>query len=855
MPGDDPQSETHRLRCDRSVTFHAFARASRDVRSATGRAWIVRSCLIAVLAAPALLSAHSAGAQEETVTKMELLTSTGIILLAVFCGAMSFAIMSAFWLIRERGRILTDNGGLMHRIADLRAANERLDALVNASDQCIVVWNDDAARPAILGRLSGSRGIPVKKSDFLAFGRWLATDSAIAIEAALRRLRSEAASFELALVSREGEVLEAQGRVSGSHAFVRFMKLSEERSALSLLKTDNDQLRATLDLVQELFEVLPHPVWLRDVTGRLYWANSAYAKSIDCENGNEAVERNIELLDRDQRSQIAARQHDGRAFWGSMPLVISSDRRMFDIAEQMGAGGSAGMALDRGEAEVIRATLRQTIETHAQTLDHLATAVAMFDSSQQLLFYNSAFQNLWNLSDGFLSGKPTNAQVLDAIRAEGRLQEFPDWRKWREVQLEIYQALEAREDWWHLPDGQTLRVVSNPHSQGGATWVFENVTEQLTLQSNYNALIRIQGETLDNLNEAVAVFGLDGRLRLCNPAFFRFWGLEEPPTGAEAHISTLTERCRDDLADDRNWRLIVEAITGFDDARGDLTGRLETAQGEIFDFSLVRLPEGQTMLALSDVTAAVNIERALKERNEALEQADHLKNRFIQHVSRELRAPLTSIAGFSELLATPEIGRLNAKQSEYVGHISQSADVLTAVIDDILDLATIDAGAMSLDIEEVDLNDTIMQCADELAPMMEEHSIQLQIELASGAETLDADSQRLRQIIRNLMNNAVSFSPDGGTVTVSASRNEEFIDIAIADQGPGVAEENRESIFARFEGRSTGERRKGVGLGLSLARSFCELHGGTLHVEPAGKRGACFVCRLPQRQEYVRQAA
>ncbi len=187
--------------------------------------------------------------------------------------------------------------------------------------------------------------------------------------------------------------------------------------------------------------------------------------------------------------------------------------------------GYAGIAIDRNEVESVRATLKQTIATHAHTLDHLATAVAMFDKDRRLQFYNSSFQKLFGLAPSFLESQPDNAQVLDAIRAERKLPEVPDWRKWREGQLEIYKALEAREDWWHMPDGRTLRVVVNPHNQGGATWVFENVTEQLELRTNYNSLMQIQGETLDNLSEAVAVFGSDGRLKLCNPAFQSIWNL------------------------------------------------------------------------------------------------------------------------------------------------------------------------------------------------------------------------------------------------------------------------------------------------------------------------------------------
>ncbi|MGI9400547.1 MAG: PAS-domain containing protein, partial [Rhizobiaceae bacterium] len=642
--------------------------------------------LLAILTAILIAPAFAFAAANDPVPYRPFILSfstTDTILLAVFGGAMSFAILSAVWMIRERGSLNESNQQFRQRLSDLRATNERLEALVNVSDQRTVVWEGSDSRPEVLGALSKSSGAPIDRQDFLAFGRWLTPDSAINFENALSKLRGNAEAFDLPLITHIGGVLEAQGRTSGSHALVRFVELTGERSALSQLETEHARLNATFGTLQSLFQTIGSPVWLRDSAGNLFWTNNAYAQAVDCKDGAEAVERGVELLDSAQRRSVSRVQDADGSYSGSLPAVIAGDRRILEVAETRNEAGSAGIALDRNDIEDIKAILRRTTETHAQTLDHLATAIAMFDGGQRLQFYNSSFQKLWGLEPAFLSSKPTNSEVLDAIRASNRLPDFPDWRKWCEDQLEIYKAVDTREDWWHLPSGETLRVVCNPHSQGGATWVFENVTEHLALQSNYNSLMKMQGETLDKLSEAIAVFGQDGKLKLYNPAFARFWAMDSEELDKGVHISVLNQQSASRLTDTAKWDEISEAITGLYDVRDDMTGRLEIDGGEIFDFRLIRLPEGQTMLAMADITASVNVERVLKERNEALEQADHLKNRFIQHVSYELRAPLTSISGFSELLGDSQIGSLNQKQSEYVGHVTSSADTLKAVIDDI----------------------------------------------------------------------------------------------------------------------------------------------------------------------------
>ncbi len=778
-----------------------------------------------------------------------LFSSYEITFMALFGGAMSFALLSAFWLIRERTRIARENASLHQRVADLRAVNERTDALINVADQRIVVWNGADERPQILGALSAASGAPQMRAEFLSFGKWLDSNSSASFESALRQLRLNAVAFDLPLVSKTGGVMEAQGRTSGSHAFVRFIETSGSRAAHARLQAQHGGLQSTFELLQKLFEALPSPVWLRNAAEQLIWVNTAYAKAVDRELPEDVVADRLDLLDRKERLKVAALQSESGLFAGELPAVVAGDRRMLGLTEVRDEHGTAGIAFDRSETQHVKATLRQTIASHQQTLDQLQTAVAMFDARQKLQFYNASFQALWGLEESFLSAQPTNAQVLDACRASHKLADRPDWRKWRDQQLTVFQALEARQDIWHLVDGQTLRVVTNPHNQGGATWVFENMTEQLELQSNYNALMRLQGETLDNLNEAVAVFGANGKLRLCNPAFVTLWRLEPGQHVAGTHISRLSGPCRARLTGAKSgqgsWEDIVLAITGLNEQRGDVSGRLETVDGAALDYSIVPLPDGQTMLTFTDVTAQVNVERALHDRNEALEQSDILKNRFLQHVSLELRAPLTTISGFAEMLAMPEIGKFNPKQAEYLSHISAASNQLKVVVDDILDLATIDAGAMEIAAEPTAIAPVVETCLSELAGEMAAHGVRTEVQIGAEARMVIADPARLTQIIHNLLSNAISVSPDGGLVTIASTIVGEMVEISVSDNGPGVSREDRQWIFNRFEARSVANRRKGPGLGLSIVMSFVSLHGGTVHVEDAEQRGAKFVCRFP----------
>lgn len=783
------------------------------------------------------------------------LGSAEVILLALFGGAMSFAMMAAFWLIRERNRVADENRQLRQSLANYKATNERNGALVNIDDQRIVVWNGTQETPTVIGNLTAAIGAPDPASEFLCFGKWIASASCKTFEDALSRLRNKAEAFDMPLQTNGGSVIEAQGRTSGAYAFVRFIELSGERAALANLEAEHTKMLATFDSIQTLFDRIDMQVWLSKADGSIYWANEAYAKAVEAIDSVAAIDNDARLFDRAERKQIRTALGKQEYFTGSLPAIISGDRKIVEVVEVTSDVGGAGIAVDRSSVEEIRNTLQQTIANHSLTLDQLTTPIAIFDDEKKLQFFNSSFQELWQLESGFLESHPSNADVLGALREEKRLPAQSDWRKWRDGQLDIYQALEARVEWWHLPDGKTLRVVANPQTLGGATWIFEDVTEELELKSNYKSLMRVQGETLDHLSEAVAVFSSDGKLRLSNPALWKMLRIKDDDIEHGTHISEFSKKLNEKVKSDEVWEGIVGVVTGYDDERGNRTGRLYLEEGKIVEYSLVPLPDGRTMLTLVDVTANVNFELALTERNDALEEAGNLKNRFLKHVSYELRTPLTTISGFGELLSMPQTGKLNEVQSEYLDHVNTSSTILKAIIDDILDLATIDAGAMELELQEFEIAPAITSVVDNLSAFLEENHVSIKTDIGPEASNIIADSTRFRQIIYNLISNAINHSPDGGNIIVDSSVENGNVLISVSDQGPGVPDEERDKIFSRFESSTKGNARKGAGLGLSIVKSFMQLHDGDVYIEPANGRGAKFVCTFPANPDRLSVAA
>src|SRR6218665_2091800 len=299
------------------------------------------------------------------------------------------------------------------------------------------------------------------------------------------------------------------------------------RAELAELKLDRDRLQSALTSFHTLLDAIDLPVWVRGTDGAITWVNEAYSYAVEAQNAGDAVKEGKELLATIAREKIRAVSTYDTPFREKVSTVVRGNRTFFEVVDTRNINGSAGMATNISDVEAVREELNRTLKSHAETLDHLATPVATFDGAQRLQFYNQAFQRLWELDMGFLERKPDNGEILDRLRAAGKLPEQLNWKQWKETALSVYQAIDTQSDLWHLPNGQTLRVFATARPQGGATWVFENLTEKVDLETRYNTLVQVQGETIDHLSEGVAVFGPDGRIKLSNPAFRAVWGVSE----------------------------------------------------------------------------------------------------------------------------------------------------------------------------------------------------------------------------------------------------------------------------------------------------------------------------------------
>jgi PAS domain-containing protein len=293
------------------------------------------------------------------------------------------------------------------------------------------------------------------------------------------------------------------------------------------------------------------------------------------------------------------------------------------------------MAIDRTEVETMRAELARMIEAHRRVLDQLATGVAIFNVDRKLIFYNTAFRSLFDLDAGLLDQTPTDASLLDTLRTARKLPEEQDFRLWKQQLYEAYRAVESKEHMWHLPDGRTLRVVTTPNPEGGVTYLYDDVTERLDMHRRYDALIKVQSETLDHLVEAVAVFGSDGRVRLHNPAFQRMWKLSPEALDLHPHVEAVTAWTQALHDDNAVWRNLRAAVTAIDE-REPIVARIERRDGMTIDMTTMPKP---TAPRWSPSRTSATAECASCASATRRWRRPTASRSVVHHVSYELRSP------------------------------------------------------------------------------------------------------------------------------------------------------------------------------------------------------------------------
>ena len=754
------------------------------------------------------------------------------LIFAAAAGSVSLAICAVLWGIAGRRALERRVAALM---ADL-AARQIRDNTVEASSEAFEI--------ALLVVKDGQAAL-VAGADSLAACRRLlnvAGEDAGSVVAALmaadpdhaRRLEAlfengEPCAFE---VRARDEAVSVEGRAAGALVWLRLSVVAGEAGALP-----------SAARFAAFLNVRSAPAWISAPDGSPAWVNQPWLDAVGVRTVEDAAARKL-TFDATANAMAAEAAQSGEPKEMLRWAPINGARRAFQITADPLEGGGVGMwTFDVTEAEETGEALRRHVDAHDRTLNHIAEAVAIFSQARRLSFHNTAFADLWGLELAWLAERPTHGEILDRLRQRRRLPESADYTRWKADQLGRYEALTpATEDRWVLPDGRTLKVLVQPHPLGGLLLLFTDITGELRLKSQFNALIQVQKATLDKLNDAVAVFGSNGRLKLHNEAFETFWNISATQLQAAIDFEGVVELCLPTLHDQTFWRDLKARIADPDPkARAPVQDEIITSDRRIVAWQSRPLPDGATLIGFSDVTATRRLEGALADREAALDESQRLKRDFVGNVSYELRTPLTTIIGYSELLERSGEG-LSDRGRNHVAAVRTAATQLARSIDDVLDMAQIDANEMALDLEDVVMSKLILDAVNRWSPEAESSRLNLTASCDEDIGLIRGDVKRLGQILNHLVENAIRQTPAGGAISITSRKGAGEIRLEVSDTGRGIPFNVQAHIFDRFIGRERG----GPGLGLALVKALVELHGGWVALQSEPGAGATFTCHLPE---------
>ena len=680
------------------------------------------------------------------------------------------------------------------------------------------------------------------------------------LEANVRETQRSGKAFmqKLALRGSERRLL-VRGNIADSQvypngaALLWFFDLTDTVRESERLESEAKTARNAFAALAGLIEAAPIPMWHRGPDLRLSFVNKAYVDAVSGQSGDQVVDAELELVEPVNGETAMSHAEKARSSGQPMERLVSStmagerrQMRVFDIP--LGDTGIAGLAIDVQELMDARGDFRRFADAQRDLLDKMSAAVAQFDADKSLSFANLPFQHTFAFRDEWLSSKPEFVRVFDRMRDNGKMPEVRDFPAWRTERENWFQSADPVEENWLLPDGTHLRLLAQPTPDGGLLLIFEDRTEQAQLASARDTLLRVRTATFDNLFEAIAVFGADGKLSIWNRRFGEIWAVDEAILAKHPRFDELLSSLSKHLKKASQVSVLRELLQMTISSREPRRSQMQFADGRVFQLSTVPLPDGNALIAMIDVTDSVQVEHALRERAGALAEADAIKGRFLANMSYEFRTPLTSIAGFAELLKQGIAGELTEQAQDYVDAIAKSADRLSQQINTVLDFSQSEAGALPIIRKPVDVKAMLDGVAQAVEAEVRDRSMKLVCDIQASAGEIAGDEKRLLQALGHLTDNAIQYGRAGGTLLLHASGDRQNVMLVVSDDGPGMDARQQAAALDGF-GRSQSGETAAQGLVLPLARQLVESHGGKLSLESRLGEGTTVTIKLPRKSK------
>ena len=512
----------------------------------------------------------------------------------------------------------------------------------------------------------------------------------------------------------------------------------------------------------------------------------------------------------------------------------------------------SSVAIPYERLAIVEEKLRHLAEIKYKNLfDNANDAIIITDAEDKVTSWNHAAELMFGWQAEELIGKKLGPLIVPENKLEERKNLFEILNSGEKAFVGI-ETKRLRKDGAEFYVGLTLSPLLDINNKiTGYSGITRDITEkkenELALQKSKEFMETV----LDSMNDSISIVDVKNfKIVDVNKVFLDTYGLSRDEVLGKTCHGITHRRDSPCVPPDDLCPLTQTLETG----KHSVAEHVHYVKGEKHYVEVSTSPifdEKGNIIQVVHVARGIN-ERKLAEElrleNVRLTLADEAKSEFLSTMSHELRTPLNATIGFSELLKQGKTGKLNEKQEHFVDIIIESGRHLLTLVSNILDLTKIEAGKIELEVEKVSLHEIIDDTISIINVLAEKRNVVIKKEIDRQLDIIDGDSQKIKQILLNILGNAVKFSKnEGGTITVTTRKEGDMASISISDTGIGIKEKDLDRLFKRFEQLDTGTTRKygGTGLGLTISKKLVELHGGTITVESEYGVGSTFIITLP----------
>lgn len=625
---------------------------------------------------------------------------------------------------------------------------------------------------------------------------------------------------------------------------ITYANITELYSSLQQNIQQVEKLQDILHDYHNAFNQLPYLIWIRNNNMYISYFNNAYYKFIEdrnVENSNDVIELSNECLLLAQESQIQKTR-------ASRTILIThcNTLNVLDISETplQKQGGTMGFGCNITHSKQLEKELLKTANVYKNFFEATTSAISIYNSHRQLIFYNNAFVSIFDFDQAWLESKPDYAEILECMRAKGKLPEQADFSQFKRNQISLFKNLiETHNEFHYLPDGTALRVAIIPGIRGELMFSYEDITDKLTLEQSYNTAVAVSKTTINNLHEAIAVYGDNGALRLFNPALEKMLGLSKAYMQSMPHISKILETTKE-IYQPNDWEQFKTDETLVITNKITDEKHIKLRNNKYISRKTIILPDGSVLVTYHEITATKLLEQSLREKNNMLKELSNLKSNLFANISYELRSPLTSIMGFAEMLMTFQRDSLSPVALQYISSIARSAQELSQIINDMLDFSSMESGIVDLNKKEIKFESIITALQQEIQNSTGQHS-KIKV-LAQEIEdiAIEADDKLIMRGLVHLIRYAAQLMGKVKTVKFTPIQpaqpvKKDYVTIYIALFNKPTTNLQKHTVIKNIDNDLL------TNINLSIVKKFIEWSSGMLELQHATKHSMLFICTLP----------